>query len=113
MTDFAHLLGPVISLFRWKDESEVISRVNDSNAGLGATVWSGDMDRAVAIGERIQAGMVTINSHAAPLPSGYLSGWKESGLGGELGTEGLLSYCNTQTIYCHKLPVAPGSAEAD
>jgi acyl-CoA reductase-like NAD-dependent aldehyde dehydrogenase len=103
----------VISLFPWKDEPDVVRRVNDTKSGLGASVWSGDMDNAVAIGERIQAGMVTINSHPAPLPSGYLSGWKESGLGGEFGTEGLLSYCNAQTMYCHKLPVAPGSAEAD
>lgn len=91
----------------------MISRVNDTDAGLGASVWSGDMDNAVAISERIQAGMVTINSHPAPLPCGFLSGWKESGLGGEFGSEGLLSYCNTQTVYCHKLPVGPGSAEAD
>ncbi|KAF3388195.1 Aldehyde dehydrogenase, cytosolic 1 [Talaromyces pinophilus] len=105
--------GPIISLFPWKDEAEVISWVNDAKTGLGASIWSGDMDHAVAIGEQIQAGMVTINSHPAPLPSGYLSGWKESGLGGELGTEGLLSYCNAQTMYCYKLPVAPGSAEAD
>lgn len=105
--------GPIISLFPWKDEMEVISRVNDTKTGLGASIWSGDMEHAVAIGEQIQAGVVTINSHPAPLPSGFLSGWKESGLGGELGTEGLLSYCNAQTMYCYKLPVAPGSAEAD
>ncbi|KAE8548714.1 hypothetical protein EYB25_009095 [Talaromyces marneffei] len=105
--------GPIISLFPWKDETEVINVVNDTKTGLGASIWSGDMDHAVAVGEKIQAGMVTINSHPSPLPSGYLSGWKESGLGGELGTEGLLSYCNVQTMYCYKLPVAPGSAEAD
>ena len=103
----------MISLFPWNDTNEVISRVNDTIAGLGASIWSGDMDNAVAIGERIQAGMVTINSHAAPLPSGYLSPWKESGLGGELGSDGLLSYCNAQTMYCYKLPVAPGSADAE
>lgn len=105
--------APIVPLLSWKDENEVIRRVNDTNTGLGASVWSGDVDRAVALGERIQAGMVTINNHPIPLPQGFLGGWKESGVGGEWGTEGLLAYCNTQTMHCYKIPVAPGSADAE
>lgn len=97
----------------WKNEKEVISRVNNTKAGLGASVWSGDIDRAITIGEQIESGMITINRHPAPIPSGHLSGWKESGIGGEWGSEGLLSCCNMQTVHCYKMPVAPGSAEAD
>ncbi|KAL1968254.1 hypothetical protein VTN77DRAFT_2089 [Rasamsonia byssochlamydoides] len=105
--------GPIVPVLSWKDEDEVIRRVNDTNTGLGASVWSGDVDRATALGERIQSGTVYINKPPRPLPNGYLAGWKESGVGGEWGTEGLLAYCNTQTVHCYKSPVAPGSAEAD
>lgn len=87
--------------------------MNDTHTGLGASVWSGDIDRANALGERIQAGTVFINKPPMPLPNGYLAGWKESGVGGEWGMEGLLAYCNAQTVHCYKSPVAPGSAEAD
>jgi acyl-CoA reductase-like NAD-dependent aldehyde dehydrogenase len=57
--------------------------------------------------------MVTINNHPVPLPQAFLGGWKESGLGGEWGTDGLLEYCNTQTMHCYKTLVAPGSADAE
>ncbi|KAH8693987.1 putative aldehyde dehydrogenase [Talaromyces proteolyticus] len=105
--------GPIVSLIQWKDENDVIARVNNTNTGLGASVWSGDIDCAIAIGEQIQSGMITINRYPTRIPSGHLSGWKESGPGGEGGTEGLLSYCNVQTMHCYKMSVAPGSAEAD
>jgi acyl-CoA reductase-like NAD-dependent aldehyde dehydrogenase len=87
--------------------------VNDTHTGLGASVWSGDISRASALGEQIHSGTVYINKSAIPLPHGYLGGWKESGVGGEWGTEGLLSYCNAQTMHLYKTSVAPGSAEPE
>ncbi|KAL1989460.1 hypothetical protein VTN49DRAFT_7271 [Thermomyces lanuginosus] len=105
--------APIVPLLKWSNEDDLIVRVNDTNTGLGASVWSGDVDRAVAFGQRIHAGNVTINHFPAPHPNAHLAGWKESGLSGEYGTEGLQAYCNVQTMQCFKAPVGAGSAEAE
>lgn len=65
-------------------------------------MWSADPGRAQSIAQRIEAGTIWINSSEKPLPNGYFSGHKESGLGGEWGTRGLSSYCNVQVIHRYK-----------
>ncbi len=50
--------GPVVALLRWSDEEEVIARANNSYAGLGASVWSSDVEHARRIGEELEAGSV-------------------------------------------------------
>ncbi|KAF3394015.1 Aldehyde dehydrogenase family 1 member A3 [Penicillium rolfsii] len=94
--------GPIIPLMSWKDEEEVIRRVNDTDAGLGACVWAKDSTRALSIGRKLEAGSIWINSYEKPNPAGYFSGHKQSGIGGEWGRQGLLSYCNTQSIHIFK-----------
>ncbi|KAJ6112112.1 hypothetical protein N7523_008173 [Penicillium sp. IBT 18751x] len=94
--------GPIIPILSWKDEEEVIGRANDTDAGLGACVWSKDPNRALSIGRRLEAGSVWINSSEKPSPVAYFSGHKQSGIGGEWGRQGLLSYCNTQSIHIYK-----------
>ncbi|KAI9846950.1 MAG: hypothetical protein M1838_001086 [Thelocarpon superellum] len=91
--------GPIVPCQPWNDEEEVIRRANDSRSGLGACVWSQDLNRARRIASRLEAGSVWINSYEKLSPSAYFSGVKESGLGGEWGTQGLLAYCNAQTIH--------------
>ncbi|KIW31323.1 uncharacterized protein PV07_02980 [Cladophialophora immunda] len=98
--------GPIVPVLRWDDEEEIIKRANDTNTGLGGAVWSADVDRAHAIAERIEAGTVWINGYERPLAQAYCAGQKESGLGGELGTEGLRGFCNAQTVHYYKTPVA-------
>lgn len=92
---------------RWKDEDDVIRRANDTLTGLGGAVWSDDLDRARSMADRIEAGTVWINSFEKPLPQGHLYGYKESGLGGEWGQEGLIAYCKPQVVHCYKAPVGP------
>jgi len=94
--------GPIVPLLSWTDEDEVIRRVNDTNTGLAGSVWSTDVDRADRLAQRMDTGTVWINSRPRPNPMGHLAGRKESGLGGEWGTEGLLSYCNTQTVHLYR-----------
>lgn len=86
----------------WKTEEEVIRRANDTEYGLGACVWSKDSERAEQMGRKLEAGTVWINSAEKPLPMGYFSGQKQSGIGGEWGKQGLLSYVNTQSIHFYK-----------
>lgn len=94
--------GPVIPLLSWKTVDEVVTRANDTVAGLGACVWAGDVEEAERIGRRLEAGSLWLNSYEKPLPMGYFSGHKQSGIGGEWGKQGLLAYCNTQSIHIYK-----------
>ncbi|KAK1084927.1 hypothetical protein LTR33_002388 [Friedmanniomyces endolithicus] len=94
--------GPIVPTQPWSDEEEVIKRANNTNAGLGACVWGKDIERAERIGKRLQAGSVFINSWEKPTPQAFFGGHKESGIGGEWGTEGLKSYCNAHVLHTYK-----------
>jgi acyl-CoA reductase-like NAD-dependent aldehyde dehydrogenase len=94
--------GPVIPLMKWSDEDELISRVNATETGLGGCVWADDVGKAERIARRVEVGTVWINSAEDHNPYGYLSGWKQSGIGGECGHQGLMSYSRTQIIQLRK-----------
>jgi len=94
--------GPIIPLVKWTAEDELLEQVNGTDSGLGACVWAQDVDTAKRIVQKLEVGTVWINSAEIPNPHGYLSGWKQSGIGGEWGRQGLLSYCHTQTIQEYK-----------
>lgn len=94
--------GPIVPTQPWDDEEEVITRANNTTMGLGACVWSKDIDRAVRIGGQLEAGSIWINSAMAPSPKAAFGGHKESGIGSEYGTKSLLSFCNTQVLHVPK-----------
>jgi acyl-CoA reductase-like NAD-dependent aldehyde dehydrogenase len=94
--------GPIVPLLRWSNEDEVVAEVNDSNLGLGASVWSKDLARAERMARRLEAGSVWVNSHfdvAANVPTG---GFKESGIGRENGIEGFKNYTNSRSLWVWK-----------
>ena len=77
------IFGPVVSILRWSDESDLISRVNALDVGLTASIWTHDLDRAHRLASRVEAGYVWINgasTHHVGVPFG---GVKQSGLGRE------------------------------
>lgn len=90
----------------WTTEEELMTRVNDTKTGLGGAVWCADHERAVKLGQQIEAGTIWINSFERPLPNAFFAGHKESGIGGESGSQGLLSYMNAQAIHLYKTDVA-------
>ncbi|KAH6952124.1 aldehyde dehydrogenase domain-containing protein [Fusarium avenaceum] len=94
--------GPIVPVLKWRDEAEVIDRANDTPSGLGGSVWSRDIGRAQRMARQIEAGTIWINSFEKPLPQAYLSGHKESGLGGEWGRKGLLAYCKSKVTHLYK-----------
>ncbi|KAJ9245286.1 hypothetical protein DTO169E5_1153 [Paecilomyces variotii] len=94
--------GPIVPLVTWTSEDDLLKRVNGTDTGLGACVWAQDVGTARRIAQKLEVGTVWINSSEIPHPRGYLSGWKHSGIGGEWGKQGLLSYCHTQTIQEYK-----------
>ncbi|KAK8006163.1 aldehyde dehydrogenase [Apiospora marii] len=94
--------GPVVPIMKWEDEADVIARANLDNAGLGASIWCRDADRARKLARQLETGTVFINQPPQPHHAGYFAGQKLSGVGGELGKQGLLSYCQTKSLHIGK-----------
>jgi acyl-CoA reductase-like NAD-dependent aldehyde dehydrogenase len=99
---FSHHEGPILPVLSWSDEDDVVKRANLSNAGLGASVYSKDLAVAERIARKLETGGVWINTSERPHVGGLFSGIKDSGLGGEFGKLGLLSYCYTKSLYFSK-----------
>lgn len=94
--------GPILPVLSWSDEDDVIRRSNLANAGLGASVYSRDLARAERIARRLEAGGVWINQCEKPNHAAFFGGIKDSGYGGEMGQQGLLSYVYTKSLYFTK-----------
>lgn len=88
---------------KWYTEDDVIQRANNSQDALGASIWTQDHAQAIRLANRVQAGNVWINSHMELRPDAAFGGLRQSGLGCELGIEGLKMYCNVQTIHHERL----------
>ncbi|CAK7231401.1 hypothetical protein SBRCBS47491_007918 [Sporothrix bragantina] len=95
--------GPVFPVLKWSDEADLIRRVNDTDAGLGASVWSKDVSQASRIADRLEVGNVWINTHGELQANAPFAGCKSSGIGVAFGTDGLKAYCNIQTVYVKHL----------
>ncbi len=93
------LFGPVALMFKVKDAEEAIDLANDSEFGLGGSLWSGDVKKAEKIAERIETGAVFINSMTASNPHLPFGGVKKSGYGRELSRNGILEFVNVKTVY--------------
>ena len=92
------IFGPVLTVIAYDDEDDAIRIANDSEYGLGGSVWSSDHDHAVAVATRIHSGTVGIN-HYLPEISAPYGGIKDSGFGRELGPEGLQAFQNLKSIF--------------
>ncbi|MBA4284583.1 MAG: aldehyde dehydrogenase [Xanthomonadaceae bacterium] len=92
------IFGPVLSVIKYRDEEEAVKIANDSEFGLGGTVWSSDSKRAQAIARRVQTGTIGVNGYMIDLASPF-GGIKASGLGREMGPESLAAYQQLKSIY--------------
>lgn len=94
--------GPIFPMLKWSDDDDVIARANDTKMGLGASVWSADVERATNMAKQLEAGSVWVNSHFNVAPGVPFGGHKWSGIGTEWGTNGLKAYCNSQSLWIFK-----------
>jgi acyl-CoA reductase-like NAD-dependent aldehyde dehydrogenase len=90
--------GPALPIIKYSDVEQAIEWANGLDVGLGASVWSSDRDKALAVAARIQAGSVWINKHGTVDPRAPFGGAKKSGYGLEFGVEGLKHLGQPQVI---------------
>jgi acyl-CoA reductase-like NAD-dependent aldehyde dehydrogenase len=103
------IFGPVLAVISYDGVDDAVAIANDSEFGLGGSVWSEDHERAEAVARRVQTGTIGINHYALD-PAAPFGGVKASGLGRELGPEGLQAYLQVQSIYeAPPEPAAPAS----
>ena len=90
--------GPIVPVLRYFDLDDAIARANDSEYGLAGTVWGKDLDRAFCVAAKIETGTVWINKFLDVSPDIPFGGAKQSGIGEELGREGLEAYTQAKII---------------
>lgn len=92
------IFGPVLSIISYANDDDAVRIANDSEFGLGGSVWSVDSDRATAIARRVASGTVGVNGYMPSLGAPF-GGIKASGLGSEFGPEAISNYQKTKSIY--------------
>ena len=93
------IFGPVAVVIPFADDDEAVALANDSAYGLGGAVWSADVDAALAVALRVRTGYLTVNGGGGAMhPALPFGGYKRSGIGRELGIEGLDAYREVKSI---------------
>jgi acyl-CoA reductase-like NAD-dependent aldehyde dehydrogenase len=90
--------GPVLPVIRYTDAEDALKRANNSEYGLGGSIWSPDLEKAYDLATRMESGSVWVNKHADLAPNIPFGGAKGSGIGVELGEEGLNEFTQLQVI---------------
>ena len=92
------IFGPVLCLIPYEGDDEAVRIANDSPYGLAGGVWAGDPARGLAVARRMRTGSISVNGSYPPFPLVPFGGFKESGLGRELGPEGLANFLEPRSI---------------
>jgi succinate-semialdehyde dehydrogenase / glutarate-semialdehyde dehydrogenase len=96
------VFGPIAPLITVKDEDEAIKVANSTEFGLGAEVWSGNLERAERLAKRVKSGFVAVNGMVRSDPRLPFGGTKKSGIGRELSHYGLKQFVNIKSIVINK-----------
>jgi aldehyde dehydrogenase (NAD+) len=92
------IFGPVLSVISYSDEDDAVRIANDSDYGLGGSVWTSDPERGKAVARRVRTGTIGINRYL-PDPGAPFGGVKASGIGRELGPDAISAYQQLKSIY--------------
>lgn len=93
------IFGPVAAVIPFAEEDEAVAIANDSTYGLGAGLWTRNLDRALRVTSRLRAGSVWINGYGSERLEMPWGGYKQSGYGRELGEEGLAEFLQTKSVH--------------
>jgi betaine-aldehyde dehydrogenase len=93
------IFGPVLSVFKWKDEQEAVDIANATDYGLTASIWTNDIKTAFRMAKAVRSGYIWINNASAHYTGTGFGGMKNSGIGREEGLDELLSYTELKSIH--------------
>ena len=93
------IFGPVVSVMAFEDEADAIRLANDSEYGLSGSIWSRDIGRAVRVSRAVEAGNLSVNSNSSVRYWTPFGGYKQSGLGRELGPDALDAFTETKNVF--------------
>lgn len=92
------IFGPVVAVIPFKEEEQAVEIANGTQYGLAGGIWTKDISRAIRVARSIKAGYLWVNTYGGIIPQTPYGGFKQSGIGKELGKEGIENYLETKTI---------------
>ncbi|HEY0258902.1 MAG TPA: aldehyde dehydrogenase family protein [Lacisediminihabitans sp.] len=93
------IFGPVVTVLPFDDEADAIALANASEYGLSGSIWTRDVGRAIRVSRGIESGNLSVNSHSSVRYSTPFGGFKQSGLGRELGPDAAASFTETKNVF--------------
>lgn len=93
------IFGPVVAVLPFEDEADAVALANDTEYGLSGSIWTDNLSRALRVTRAVEAGNLSVNSHSSVRYSTPFGGFKQSGLGRELGPDAPLSFTETKNIF--------------
>ena len=93
------IFGPVVTVLPFEDEADAIALANDTQYGLSGSIWTDNLSRAVRVSRAVEAGNLSVNSHSSVRFNTPFGGFKQSGLGRELGPDAPLHFTETKNVF--------------
>jgi acyl-CoA reductase-like NAD-dependent aldehyde dehydrogenase len=93
------VFGPVVAVLPFDDEADAVAMANDTAYGLSGSIWTRDVGRAIRVARGIEAGNLSVNSHSSVRYSTPFGGFKQSGIGRELGPDALDAFTETKNVF--------------